>query len=204
MLPKSLTQFIELFSKVPGIGLRQAHRIAFWFLKKDSLTYAQALKDLAEKVKICPQCFFVFDRVERDSAPQNVHNLCTICSDEKRDRSTMAIVEKETDLITLEKTKKFNGLYFVLGGLFSPVGRNGHEIRLKELLERTKNDSGLKEIILALSHTAEGDLTVMELEKIFSQFKNIKITRLGLGLPRGAEVEFADEDTLGNAIQSRR
>ncbi|KKS06697.1 MAG: hypothetical protein A2418_02640 [Candidatus Brennerbacteria bacterium RIFOXYC1_FULL_41_11] len=202
MLPKSLENFIELFSKVPGIGLRQAHRIAFWFLKKNSLAYSQALKDLAEKVRVCQKCFFVFD--PSTNSGKDIFSTCPICRDEKRDRLILAIVEKETDLITLEKTKRFNGLYFVLGGLFSPTIRNGHEIRLKELLERIKNDKNLKEIILALSHTAEGDLTVMELEKIFNQFKSLKLTRLGLGLPRGAEVEFADEDTLGNALSSRR
>ncbi len=199
MLPKSLTKFIELFSKIPGIGLRQAHRIAFWFLKKDIHAYSLALKGLADNVVVCQQCFFVFEKEPAGNAA-----TCQICRDPKRDSKTLAIVEKETDLITFEKTKKYNGLYFILGGLFSPSGKNGSEIRLQELLQRIKNDAKLSEIILALSHTAEGDLTVMELEKIFSQFKNLKLTRLGLGLPRGAEVEFADEDTLGNAIERRK
>lgn len=200
-MPKSLNRFIELFSKVPGIGLRQAHRIAFWFLKKNIRAYSQALKDLADNVAVCPQCFFVFDSSINTEQPTTA---CPICRDEKRDRQILAIVEKETDLISFEKTRKYNGLYFILGGLFSPTGKNGHEIRLPELLQRIKDDSKLSEIILALSHTAEGDLTVMELEKIFNQFKHLKITRLGLGLPRGAEVEFADEDTLGNAIERRK
>lgn len=196
MLPESLTKFIELFAKVPGIGLRQAHRLAFWFLKKNPRAFALALNDLALKVAICEKCFFVFEK--------NTNTLCPICKDLKRDQTTLAVLEKETDLISLEKTKKYLGLYFVLGGLFSSTGRNAHEIRLTELTQRIKTDTNLKEIILALSHTAEGDLTVMELEKIFSQFKHLKITRLGLGLPRGAEVEFADEDTLGQAIERRK
>lgn len=212
MLPKSLTKFIELFSKVPGIGLRQAHRIAFWFLKKDIRAYSLALNDLADNVAVCQQCFFVFEKAPSASSPrhnsgqtgQEPLSICQICRDPERDPKILAIIEKETDLITFEKTKKYNGVYFILGGLFSPSGKNGSEIRLRELLERIKNDAKLSEIILALSHTAEGDLTVMELEKIFSQFKNLKITRLGLGLPRGAEVEFADEDTLGHAILSRK
>ncbi len=208
MLPKSLTKFIELFSKVPGIGLRQAHRIAFWFLKKDIRAYSLALNDLADNVAVCQQCFFVFEKAPSASSGQvpssPLEAICQICRNPERDPNILAIIEKETDLITFEKTKKYNGLYFILGGLFSPSGKNGSEIRLQELLERIKNDARLSEIILALSHTAEGDLTVMELEKIFSQFKNLKITRLGLGLPRGAEVEFADEDTLGHAIERRK
>lgn len=208
MLPKSLTKFIELFSKVPGIGLRQAHRIAFWFLKRDIRAYSLALNDLADNVAVCQQCFFVFEKAPSASSGQApsspLEAICQICRNPERDPNILAIIEKETDLITFEKTKKYNGLYFILGGLFSPSGKNGSEIRLRELLERIKNDTRLSEIILALSHTAEGDLTVMELEKIFSQFKNLKITRLGLGLPRGAEVEFADEDTLGHAIERRK
>ncbi|KKT85972.1 MAG: Recombination protein RecR [Parcubacteria group bacterium GW2011_GWC1_45_9] len=161
-----------------------------------------ALKDLADKVSVCKQCFFVFD--PSASSGQEQPTTCSICRNPNRDKTTLAVVEKETDLISIEKTKKYPGLYFVLGGLFSSTGRNGHEIRLKELSQRIQNDKNLGEVILALSHTAEGDLTAMELEKIFNQFKHLKITRLGLGLPRGAEVEFADEDTLANAIQSRR
>ena len=202
MLPKPLTRFIELFSKIPGIGLRQAHRIAFWLLKKDLRIYSLALKDLSEKVAVCQQCFFVFE--SSTSPEQKTETNCLICRDPERNPKILAIIEKETDLITFEKTKKYHGLYFILGGLFSSSGKNGSEFRLRELLERIKKDPGLSEVILALSHTAEGDLTVMELEKIFSQFKNLKITRLGLGLPRGAEVEFADEDTLGHAIERRK
>ncbi|MEW5805221.1 MAG: recombination mediator RecR [Patescibacteria group bacterium] len=203
MLPDSLKKFIESFSKIPGIGPRQAQRIAFWFLKKNKnliYSYAFALKDLADKTAICPKCFFVF---EPNSGPNRL-NFCQICRNPSRDKTILTLVEKETDLISLEKTKKYQGLYFILGGLFSPLKKsNGQEIRIKELLERLKNDSSIKELVLGLSHTAEGDLTAMELEKLLSPF-NLKITRLGLGLPRGAEIEFADEDTLTNALTSRR
>ncbi len=201
MLPQSLIKFIELFSRVPGIGPRQAHRIAFWLLKKDKgfiYSYSFSLKDLADKVGICSQCFFVFEK-----QTENDQNICHICQNPKRDSSLLTLVEKETDLISLEKTKKYQGLYFILGGLFSAIGKNGQEIRIKELIQKLKNNPQIKEVILGLSHTAEGDLTAMELEKLLSQF-NLRITRLGLGLPRGAEIEFADEDTLTNAIERRR
>jgi len=201
MLPYSLTKFIELFAKIPGIGPRQAHRIAFWFLRHDKnfiYTYGFTLKDLADKIHVCPQCFFVFEQTNAGA-----ETLCTICRNPSRDNTRIAIVEKETDLISIEKTKKYNGLYHVLGGLFSPIEGNNHELKLPELVPRLRINPQTQEVILALSHTAEGDLTSMELEKVLKNFP-IAITRLGLGLPRGADVEFADEDTLANAILSRR
>jgi recombination protein RecR len=200
VVPEPLKKFIDLFAKIPGVGLRQAHRVAFWFLKHDKAflyAYGFSLKDLADKVSVCQQCFFVFEKKEENQS------VCAICSDKSRDHATIAIVEKETDLISIEKTKQYRGLYHVLGGLISPDEHNNHDLRLNELIERLKYNPQTKEIILAVSHTAQGDLTAMELEKLLKPF-NIKITRLGLGLPRGAEVEFADEDTLSYAIQSRK
>lgn len=200
MLPETLKKFIELFSKIPGIGPRQAHRLGFWFLKRERsviYSYALVLKELAEKIAICPKCFFVFERTP-NSPP-----LCSLCRDPQRDKTVLLVVEKETDLISIEKTKKYSGQYFILGGLLSPLKKNGQEVRIKELLERIKKEPELKEVILGLSHTTEGDLTALELNQLLSPLK-LKITRLGLGLPRGAEVEFADEDTLSNALSTRR
>lgn len=152
---------------------------------------------MAEKLAVCQQCFFVFEK------KKETDTLCAICSNPNRDPSSVAVVEKETDLISIEKTKQFNGLYHVLGGLFSPEETNNQDLKIKELILRIKNNPNIKEIILAISHTAQGDLTAMELEKILKSYP-VKVTRLGLGLPRGAEVEFADEDTLSNAIKSRQ
>ncbi len=201
MLPYSLTRFIELFAKIPGIGPRQAHRIAFWFLRHDKnfiYTYGFTVKDLADKIYVCPQCFFVFEQNNTGN-----ETLCTICRNPSRDNTRIAIVEKETDLISIEKTKKYNGLYHVLGGLFSPIEGNNHDLKLPELVQRLRTNPQTQEIILAFSHTAEGDLTAMELEKVLKSF-SIKVSRLGLGLQRGADVEFADEDTLSNALEFRK
>lgn len=201
MIPRSLAKFIELFSKIPGIGPRQAHRIAFWFLKHDTnflYAYGFALKDLADKIRVCNQCFFVFEAL-----PNDQEMLCGICRAPTRDTTRIAVLEKETDLLSIEKTKKYNGLYHVLGGLFSPVQGNNHELKIQQLVERLRQNPQTQEVILGFSHTAEGDLTAMEMERILKNFP-VKITRLGLGLPRGADVEFADEDTLGNALQTRR
>ena len=207
MLPTTLKKFIELFAQIPGVGLRQAQRIAFWFLKHNKgfiYGYGLILKDMAEKLAVCGQCFFVFEK-----SPTAEERLCQVCRDPKRDNTQIAIVEKETDLISLEKTKNYRGLYHVLGGLRTPEEDNNHDLRIHELLERIKNNPQTAEIILALSHTSQGDLTALELEKLLKNLpaqagRLIKLTRLGLGLPRGAEVEFADEDTLTNALQSRR
>ena len=200
MLPTTLKKFIELFSQVPGVGLRQAQRIAFWFLKHNKgfiYGYGLALKDMAEKLAVCEQCFFVFEKTVTEE------KLCQICRDPKRDSAKIAVVEKETDLISLEKTKNYSGLYHVLGGLLIPDENNNHDLKIRELLERIKANPQTTEVILAISHTGQGDLTAMELEKLLRSLP-VKITRLGLGLPRGAEVEFADEDTLTNALNARR
>ncbi len=201
MIPRTLSRFIELFSKIPGIGPRQAHRIAFWFLKHDRnfiYSYAVCIRDLADKIRVCSQCFFVFE-----AAPNDSQALCAICRDAARDQTRIAVLEKETDLLSIEKTKKYNGLYHVLGGLFSPIEGNNHDLKIQQLVQRLRANPQTQEIILGFSHTAEGDLTAMEMERILKSFP-AKVTRLGLGLPRGGDVEFADEDTLGNALQSRR
>ena len=178
MIPEPLKKFIDLFSKIPGVGLRQAYRIAFWFLKHNKAfmyAYGFSLKEMADTLAVCSQCFFVFEKRTEEQT------FCVICSDKSRDHTVIAVVEKETDLISIEKTKQYRGLYHILGGLITPDEHNN----------------------LAISHTAQGDLPAMELEKMMKPFA-INITRLGLGLPRGAEVEFADEDTLSNAIRSRK
>ncbi|KKU10453.1 MAG: Recombination protein RecR [Parcubacteria group bacterium GW2011_GWB1_46_8] len=200
MIPEPLKKFIDLFSKIPGVGLRQAYRIAFWFLKHNKAfmyAYGFSLKEMADTLAVCSQCFFVFEKRTEEQT------FCVICSDKSRDHTVIAVVEKETDLISIEKTKQYRGLYHILGGLITPDEHNNHDLRLKELMERIDRNPQTKEIILAISHTAQGDLTAMELEKMMKPFA-INITRLGLGLPRGAEVEFADEDTLSNAIRSRK
>lgn len=210
MIPEPLKKFIDYFAKLPGIGPRQASRIAFWLVKQPQPireAYVKSLQDASERIGVCRQCFFVFDASASEASKttlSEVEGLCHICRNQNRDQSVIAVVEKETDLITIEKTKKFNGFYHVLGGTISPLELENKGLKIPELIERIKRLEGqVKEIILALSPTSEGDLTSFEIEKALSGL-NVKITRLGRGLPRGAEVEFADEDTISAALESRR
>jgi recombination protein RecR len=201
MIPNQIKRFIALFSELPGVGPRQASRFTFWFVRQGpSVTseYSHALRQLADKVGVCKDCFFVFD------SSKSEERLCEICSDPKRNRRLLAVLEKETDLITFEKTKSFNGLYYVLGDTINPLDQNWQKsLKVPELLERlSKSEQKIEEIILALPQTARGELTTEELSRALAP-SGAKITRLGRGLPRGAEIEFTDEETLRAAIQRR-
>jgi len=203
MLPDPIQKFVEKFSGLPSVGPRQAARFAFFLLKqgkKEIEEYGRLLLDLSKNVKICPQCFYTALNGENGK-----EDLCDICKDKSRNSGTICVVEKETDLISLEKTQKYRGLYHVLGGQISPLEPESYkQIRIKELLERVKKGEGrTKEIILATNPTLEGDLTARYLERILKPF-NLKISRLGRGLPTGGDIEFADPDTLGNALEHRK
>jgi recombination protein RecR len=197
MYPKTIQKLIELFSKFPTVGQRTATRFVFYLLKKDRNEIeeiSKAILDLKEKVKFCKICFKPFE---------GEGEICEICSDKTRDRSLLCIVEKETDLEAIEKTKKYRGLYFVLGGPISAIKKEElKKLRIKELEERVK-DKKLKEIIIATSLTTEGESLALFLER---KLKNSgkKITRLGRGLPTGGELEYADEETLGAAFEGRK
>lgn len=204
--PKPIQNFINIFSHIPGIGPRQAMRIAFWFLHQPQNKQQEFLNTVAElshKIKLCSDCFLPFE-------PKDKETLCEICRNPLRDHSTICVVEKETDLFSLEKTNKYKGVYHILGGLLSEIDDNKkQEIRIDSLIKRIKNSfntkTPVKEIILALSPTSEGNLTTYYLEKILKELKlNFKITKLGRGLPHGGEVEFADSETLINALESRK
>ena len=205
-LPKSIQKFITIFSKIPGIGPRQATRIAFWLLhqKKDfQQEINSSLNNILTKTKLCSDCFFVFE-------PAHNETLCEICRNAQRDHQTICVIEKETDLISIEKTNKYKGVYHILGGLLSEINeQKKQELTVKPLLGRIKksweNKKLVKEIILALSPTSEGNLTTYYLEKTIKDLKfNIKITKLARGLPHGGEVEFADSETLINALEGRK
>lgn len=203
MYPDPIQKFIEKFSKLPSVGPRQAARFAFYLLKqgkKEIEEYGRLLLDLSQSIKICPICFYT-----ALNSGNNNEDLCDICKDKSRNSEMICVVEKETDLISLEKTKKYHGLYHILGGQISPLEPESYkQIRIKELLERVKKSSGrIKEIILATNPTVEGDLTARYLERVLKPF-NLKITRLGRGLPTGGDIEFADPDTLGNALEQRK
>jgi recombination protein RecR len=197
MYPKTIQKLIELFSKFPTVGQRTATRFVFYLIKRDKKEIeelSRAILDLKEKVKFCKNCFKPFE---------GEGEVCEICSDKTRDKSLLCIVEKETDLEAIEKTKKYRGLYFVLGGPVSAIKKEElKKLRIKELEERVK-DKKIKEIIIATSLTTEGEALALFLER---KLKNSgkKISKLGRGLPTGGEVEYADEETLEAAFESRK
>lgn len=191
--------------KFPGIGPRQATRFAFYILKANGLRdeLALALAEL-KNIGFCSQCF-------RTTENANSEKLCNICKDSKRERSLIAIVEKESDMQSMEKGAAYKGLYHVLGGVISPLDSDSPKrLHLKELHGRVRDilkNNGSCEVILATNTTTEGDMTALYIERILAplkeQFKNLKISRLGRGLSLGSELEYADEITLKNALANR-
>ncbi len=197
MYPKSIQKLIDLFSKFPTIGPRTAARFVFYLIKLPQEKFDELLvsiTNLRKSIKICSSCFNPFESL-------NDAELCPICTDNSRDKTLLCIVEKETDLISIEKTKKYKGFYFILGGTVN-LKKNDKNIRTEELKERIKNN-GFKEIIIATNSTTEGETTALFIKRELKPF-NIKITRLGRGLPVGGELEYADEETLTSAFEGRK
>jgi len=203
MYPKSIQKLIDLFSKFPTVGPRTAARFVFYLLKlsKEEIgNLISAVAKLKENVKLCKLCFQPF---EPSTSSGQEGEFCEICKNPARDKSLLCIVEKESDLVSIEKIKKYNGLYFVLGGTVSTLRKKDVEkLRLDELKERAKKPE-IKEIIIAINPTTEGEATTLYLERLLKPLGK-KITRLGRGLPIGAELEYADEETLSSALESRR
>ncbi len=193
--PKSIATLIEHFQKFPSIGPKSAQRMAFYLLrmpKSEVQKFAQAMIDAKENTKTCEICFNI-----------SSESPCEICQSSKRDRSTICVVSETKDLIAIEKTNEYKGLYHVLQGLISPMdGIGADDIRIKELLNRLTNDE-VQEIILALPPSVEGEATSLYLTKLIKPF-GIKISRIAFGLPVGADLEYADEITLAKAIEGRR
>src|ERR1051325_7171058 len=189
----SLEQLIEEFAQLPGIGRKSAQRLAMYFLKlpkEEVANIARALINVKEKVKYCSVCW---NFTESDP--------CGICSSPKRDRRTICIVEEPNDVIALEKTNEYKGLYHVLGGSLSPLDGIGPEdLKVKELLPRIAGD--LEEVILALNPNIEGEATTIYLTRLMKPL-GVKITRLARGIPIGGDLEFADEATLTRALEGR-
>lgn len=192
---KPLAQLIEFFQKFPGIGPKSAQRMAFHLLKMplgEVKRFSQILVEAKENIHYCSICFNM-----------SASNPCEICSDTRRDKSVICVVAETKDLIAIEKTREYKGLYHVLQGTLSPLDGIGVEdIRIKELLVRAA-DENIKEVILALSPSVEGEATSMYITKLLKPF-NIKISRIAFGIPVGSDLEFADEITLAKAIEGRR
>ncbi len=192
---KPLAQLIEFFQKFPGIGPKSAQRMAFHLLKmplSEVEKFSAILTEAKKSIHYCDICFNM-----------SASNPCEICADDRRDRTTICVVAETKDLIAIEKTREYKGLYHVLQGTLSPLDGIGVEdIRIKELVNRL-SDENIKEIILALSPSVEGEATSLYLSKLLKPF-NIKISRIAFGLPIGSDLEYADEVTLAKALEGRR
>ena len=193
-LPNFIKKLIEEFDKFPSIGPKTASRLIFNLLhrKDDIKILSDALNEAYEKIHFCPQCFNLTDE-----------GLCNICNDIKRDKKNICIVSNNQDVEAVEKTKEFNGTYHLLNGLLSPLeGITPDKLRIKELLNRIKKDN-VKEIILALDQSIEGEATIIYISKLLKDF-DIKITKLARGIPMGANIEYTDEITLSSALKNRK
>jgi len=185
---------IEELSKLPGIGKKTAQRLAIFLLKMedDRLdNFLNSMKDLKTKLFFCSRCFNLSEE-----------KFCEICKSVKRDTSIICVVEEVSDVIAIEKTHEFDGLYHVLGGVLSPLsGITPDSLKIRELLKRFE-DEIIKEVILALNPDTEGEATSLYLAKLIKPL-NIKVTRIARGLPIGGDLEFADEATIGRAMINR-
>ena len=192
---KSVENLINEFRKLPAIGPKSARRIVYYLLKLPPARideFARALIEMKEKVKFCQIC--------RNLAEEDI---CHICRDASRDQEKICIVEEVGDLIIIEKTGRYQGLYHVLGGLLSPIDNIGpDDLRIPALVERAR-EKKIKEVIIALNPTVEGESTAMYIKKMMTP-QGIKATMLASGLPVGGDLEYADEITIGRAISDRR
>ncbi len=198
MYSPSIQKLINLFSKFPTVGPRTAARFVFYLMglkKEEADEIINSISDLKKNVKVCSFCFNPFE---------GEGELCQICSNPIREKTLLCIVANEVDLTAIEKTMKYRGLYFILGGTVSALRKTDMEkLKTKELEARLKNNQEIKEIILAFNPTPDGEATILYLERMLKSFGK-KIARLGRGLPVGGELEYADEETLSSALESRR
>ena len=200
MFAGPLQRLVDELAKLPGIGPKSAQRVAFYILKIPPIeahALTDAIVEVKEKVRLCERCFNVSDR-----------ELCEICRDARRDTSVVCVVQEPPDIIALERTREFRGLYHVLQGAISPIeGIGPEDLRIKELLARihrpAEGDEKVTEIIVATNPNTEGDATAMYLDRLLSPL-GVQVTRLASGLPVGGDLEYADEVTLGRALGGRR
>jgi recombination protein RecR len=190
-----LENIINEFTKLPGVGSRTALRYALFLLSEDEKTSTQladAIRQMRENIKLCKHCFSISDDDE-----------CEVCKDTKRNHSIVCVVENIRDVMAIENTNTYNGVYHVLGGIISPIeGISPNDIRIKELIERVSKED-IEEIILALPTTMEGDTTCFYINKLVKDM-NVKVTAIARGVSIGDNIEFADEITLGRSIIGRQ
>jgi recombination protein RecR len=199
----SIEKLVNIFKKFPTVGSRTAGRFVYYLMKLPKSNIDEliaAITELKSKIKLCQQCFNPF---ESDGV------LCPICQNPSRNKNLLCVVEKESDLLAIEATKKFNGLYFILGGTVATMKKEDlSSLRIEQLKNRVKaaqSASGFSEIIIALNPTPEGRATSVLIEQTIKQVApSAKITHLARGIPVGGELEYADEETLESAIEDRK
>lgn len=191
----AIQKLLDEFERLPGIGPKSAQRIVYWVLNQDradAIRLADAIVEVKDSVHFCSKCF---NYAQGD--------LCDICASSKRDHSAICVVSEPRDIPPIERTGSFSGVYHVLGGALSPLeGVGPDDLRIAELMARL-NDSSVQEVILATNPNIEGETTASYLARLIKPL-GVTVSRLASGLPVGGDLEFADEVTLGRAIESRR
>jgi recombination protein RecR len=186
---------IDELGRLPGVGPKSAQRIAFYMLKlpaEDANRLARSIVEVKERISWCRRCFNIAEG-----------ELCGFCRDERRDGTVVCVVEEPRDIVAVERTGEFKGLYHVLGGAISPIeGIGPEQLRVKELLTRVGNEN-IEEVILATNPNIEGEATAMYLARLLRPLE-VRTTRIASGLPVGGDLEYADEVTLGRALEGRR
>ncbi len=192
--PAPLARLVVELSRLPGIGRRTAQRLAFHILRapdEEAAALADSIREVREKVGLCEECFNLSE------GP-----VCRICADTGRDRSIVCVVEEPADVIPIERTHEYRGLYHVLGGALSPIdGVDAEDLKIVELLRRVEA-GGVREVVLATNPTTTGEATALHIAELLRG--TVAVTRLASGLPVGADLEHADEVTLGKALAGRR
>jgi recombination protein RecR len=188
-------ELIDELGRLPGVGPKSAQRIAFHLLKAekvDAQRLARAITEAKERVSFCERCFNISEGA-----------LCELCGDDRRDRTVLCVVEEPRDIVAVEKTQEFHGGYHVLQGAISPIeGIGPEQLRVRELLGRIERE-GVVEVILCTNPNLEGEATAMYLSRLLKDLQ-VKVTRIASGLPVGGDLEYADELTLGRALEGRR
>jgi recombination protein RecR len=194
MLSPAVDNLVAQLTRLPGVGTRTAHRLAFHLLRaprEEALELASAIAEVKDRVRFCRECGNLTEM-----------EVCAICADARRDRSVICVVEQPADLLSIERTAEYRGLYHVLGGALSPLdGIDPSDLRIDELLQRVERN-GIDEVVLATNPTMTGEATAAYLADRLRA--RARVTRLASGLPVGSDLEYADEVTLGRALSGRR
>lgn len=193
--PPSLENLIDKFAALPGVGKKSAQRLAFYVLSLpdgEAESFAQAVLDAKKNVHCCPVCQNLTDGEK-----------CSVCADEKRDKSVLCVVAEPRDVLSFERGREYRGVYHVLHGVMSPMNRIGpDDLKISELVERVAQ-GGVAEVIMATNPDTEGDTTAMYISRLLKPF-GVKVTRLAYGIPVGSNLEYTDEATLSRALEGRR